>query len=43
MPIKARGLMAPDTEPTDEELALVKREILRCSVALSRTLGSRLD
>jgi hypothetical protein len=26
MPIKPRDLMAPDTEPTDEELALVMRE-----------------
>jgi hypothetical protein len=26
MPIKSRDLMAPDTEPTDEELALVMRE-----------------
>lgn len=26
MHIKSRDLMAPDTEPTDEELALVTRE-----------------
>ena len=26
MHIKSRDLMAPDTEPTDEELALVMRE-----------------
>jgi hypothetical protein len=26
MPMESRDLMAPDTEPTDEELALVMRE-----------------
>jgi hypothetical protein len=26
MDVKSRDLMAPDTEPTDEELALVMRE-----------------
>lgn len=36
--------MAPDTEPTDEELALVMREaeILRCNVGPRRMPGSRL-
>jgi hypothetical protein len=31
--MKARDLMAPDTEPTDEELALVMREAREAALA----------